>query len=142
MEPPLRWLVEKRLPHRPKRRKSGLIVNVIAVQFSSFGSLFTTFSNYSSSQPERLPEEVAAGLVQTVSAAGFVYVPEEALETCGVPKFGSHLAKAAICRDDAKEDGMDTFWAIVTFAVVVAILAVVLWVFVLAPLIVPRRHVR
>jgi hypothetical protein len=37
---------------------------------------------------------------------------------------------------------MDTFWAIVTFAVVAAILAVVLWVFVLAPLIVPRRHVR
>jgi hypothetical protein len=83
MEPPLRCLVEKRLPHRPKGRKSGLIVNVIAVQFSSFGSLFTTFSNYSSSQPERLPEEVAAGLVQTVSAAGFVYVPEEARKRVG-----------------------------------------------------------
>jgi hypothetical protein len=36
---------------------------------------------------------------------------------------------------------MDTFWAIVTFAVVGAIIAVVLWAFVLAPLIVPRRHV-
>jgi hypothetical protein len=36
---------------------------------------------------------------------------------------------------------MDTLWAIITFATVAAILAVVLWVFVLAPFIVPRRHV-
>lgn len=65
----------------------GFIVNVIAVRFSSFGSLFTTFSNYASSQPERLPEGVEAELVQTVSEAGFVYVSEGALET---PYTGTH----------------------------------------------------
>jgi hypothetical protein len=35
---------------------------------------------------------------------------------------------------------MDTLWAVITFAVVAAILGVALWVFVIAPLVVPNRR--
>lgn len=35
---------------------------------------------------------------------------------------------------------MSIFWAVVTIAVVVALAAVALWLFVLAPWIVPNRH--
>ena len=44
-------------------------------------------SAYERGGREQLPEEVEAELVRTVSEAGFVYVPEEAL---GTPYSGSH----------------------------------------------------
>jgi hypothetical protein len=37
---------------------------------------------------------------------------------------------------------MDTFWAVVTIALVVAILAVVVWAFVVGPIAVPWRRGR
>ena len=51
------------------------IDTVFAVRFSNFGDLFTTWSH----GPERLPEAVAAKLVAAVEAAGFRFVPSEAL---------------------------------------------------------------
>jgi hypothetical protein len=38
-----------------------------------------------------------------------------------------------------KEVTMDTFWAVITIALVVAIVAAVLWAFVLGPVVVPGR---
>ena len=35
---------------------------------------------------------------------------------------------------------MDIFWAIITLATVVAIVAFAVWVFLIAPIRVPRRH--
>jgi len=37
---------------------------------------------------------------------------------------------------------MDTFWAVLTIAVVVAIVAVVVWAFVVGPIVVPGRRGR
>ncbi len=36
---------------------------------------------------------------------------------------------------------MSTFWAVLTIAVVAAVVALALWVFVIAPWVVPHRHV-
>ena len=37
---------------------------------------------------------------------------------------------------------MNTLWTLVTIGVVIAIVAVAVWVFVMAPFVVPRRHAR
>jgi hypothetical protein len=63
------------------------MLSVFTVRFSSFGFLFTAVSAYEPRDPERLPEDVEAELVRTVSEAGFFYVPEEALHT---PYTGTH----------------------------------------------------
>src|SRR5690606_21246997 len=56
--------------------RPNYIDTVFAVRFSNFGDLFTTWSY----GPERLPEAVAAELVAAVEAAGFRFIPPEALE--------------------------------------------------------------
>jgi hypothetical protein len=52
------------------------IETVLAVRFSNFSDLFTTWSHSS----ERLPESVAAKLVEAVQEAGFRFVSPAALE--------------------------------------------------------------
>jgi hypothetical protein len=52
------------------------IDTMVAVRFSNFGRLFTTWSH----GPERLPAAVEAELVAAVEAAGFRFVPPGALD--------------------------------------------------------------
>jgi hypothetical protein len=63
------------------------MLSVVTVRFSAFGELFTMVSAFEPDDPERLPEELEAELVQAVSEAGFVYVSEQAL---GAPYTGTH----------------------------------------------------
>ncbi len=60
------------------------IDHVIPVRFSNFGDLFTTWSLC---EAERLPEAVVAALTSEIEAAGFRFVPSEALDE---PYSGRH----------------------------------------------------
>ena len=65
-------------------KKPGWIDTVIAVRFSCFGDLFTTWSHCAS---EQLPAPIVDQIVAAVREAAFIYVPPEALEQ---PYSGAH----------------------------------------------------
>jgi hypothetical protein len=69
--------------HRPAPEPNG-IDTVIAVRFSNFGDLFTTWRHC---EAEELPEQVAAELVAEVTRTGFRFVPPAALDE---PYSGRH----------------------------------------------------